>query len=109
MALTGSTWNGMLEPTDDVQGFHYVPRFRVFDADGQFQWEETLDVQIHVPPGGGDLGAFPGVEFGPSSVRVQLEHPRISDPSFTGWWLEAAPGDPDPGTATGSGRFVLII
>lgn len=89
MTITGSTWSGSLEVTDGINGLHYTPRFGVFDTDGRFRWEESLNVEIHVPTGGGALGSFPGVEFSAAHVRVQPDHPRVTEPSFRGWWLNS--------------------
>lgn len=93
MSLSGASWNGQLEPTDGIDGLYYTPRFRVFDADGNFAWMEVLPVEIRVPPGGGSLGTFPNTEMSPSSTWVSAANPPAG---FKGWWLHPITGDLRP-------------
>ena len=86
MTLSGAAWNGSLEVTDGIPGMHYSPRFRVFDADGNFAWTETLAVEIRVPPGGGNLGTFPGVALSSATVIFQN---TPAPAGFRGWRVDS--------------------
>jgi hypothetical protein len=89
MVLLGQNWSGSLEPTDGVEGLYYTPRFRVFDAVGAFIWQETLGIELRVPPGGGSVGTFPNTDMSPASTWVSTLAPPAG---FKGWWLHPITG-----------------
>lgn len=69
------------------------------DGAGRVLRTLVLDERVAVPEQGGELGGGSGEWITPDSVTVSLGEPTVPTP----FWLQAAIGDPDPGTSTGSG------
>ena len=101
---------GVRVPTSMPEGFQYS--VRVIPPDGSMALPYTFFTVIPAGDGAWDISTLPALNITlPSlgTVRVQLEHPRISDPTYVGWWLHSVVGDPDPGTDTGTGILYLIF
>ena len=101
---------GVRVPTSMPEGFQYS--VRVIPPDGSMALPYTFYTVIPAGDGVWDISNLPALSSpAPSmgTVRVQLEHPRISDPTYVGWWLHSVVGDPDPGTDTGTGILYLIF
>ena len=100
---------GVRVPTSMPEGFTYS--VRVIPPDGSMALPYTFFTVIPTGTGAWDISTLPAlnVSIPPlGTVRVQLEDPRVEEPSYQGWWLHATVGDPDPGTYTGTGILYLI-
>ena len=64
-------------------------------------WAE-INWPIHVPLAGGWLEDLLPVPPSPVHTWTSLNPPP---PGFVGFWLHSIPGDPDPGTPTGTGEL----
>lgn len=97
--LNGTRGSINVAPT--AHGEWYTIRVEVRDEySDRLVYTRDLDRKIEVPEEGGDLSGSTAISIGPDRVLVQLETPTDTTWPF---WLQAAIGDPDPGTSTGSG------
>lgn len=102
-SITGDRFSVNVEPTG--AGEFYTIRVEWLDPEGRpWGWTE-LDRRIEVPEEGGDLSGSTAVVITPDRVAVSLEQPEQDFP----FWLQAAIGDPDPGTSTGSGDLYRLV
>ena len=95
--ITGERFSINVEPTG--VGEWYTIQVQWVNADGDPVGWTDLDRKIQVPEEGGDLSGTSSVIISPDKVYVSLYAPNDAFP----YWLQAAIGDPDAGTSTGSG------
>lgn len=96
-AVNGTRFSVNVAVTGPGEWYTVVAQW--LDGDGQVLRSLVLDEQVQVPERGGELGGGTGDWITPDSVVISLEEPETPTP----FWLQAAIGDPDPGTSTGSG------
>lgn len=101
--VTADRFSVNLEPT--AIGEHYTIAVEWFDPSGRLVQWRTLDRTIQVPDTGGDIGGGGAVIITPDTVAVALDEPTDGSP----FWLDAAIGDPNPGTSTGSGDLYRLV
>ncbi|MFB9286453.1 hypothetical protein, partial [Pseudoclavibacter helvolus] len=83
--VTGKGTANLANTTDLRPPCHFIMSIDWIDGSPQ-GWAE-IQYPLHVNALGGDVSELLDMPLSPANVRVQLEHPRLSDPTYRGWWL----------------------
>lgn len=104
--LNGLLFSINLAPT--AKNEFYTVEVRYLDPTGAASarpWSQIIHQHVEVTESGGPIGGQGGVWATPDTVTVSLTEPEDENE----FWLQAAIGDPDPGTDTGPGDFYRRI